>query len=256
MRYSLLLLAFPFLLLGARPHATPPEKTKASAAKASRPVSAFSRFDLAPFWRISASEQGEGVHNGFFGYTYQRLEMVFTSVRRDANNSNTYYVRGKSRRYNTVRSFAGTFTLASIRREAAAKSVYEDQPAGQPYLAMGQFVLREQPRPNDEAYGTFRGKLALDFSQLPKGHLQLNQQTADKQTLNGGFLLDGSWKDAGSEAEIDVVVKNGLAVTSQVLDDFDIGGRSPHISRKYTRVGWDSYWSNEEWWAEKAVARK
>jgi hypothetical protein len=261
MRFKLLLLALPVLFAAAHPHAaTPPEKKTAPTAKASRPAAttAFARFNLAPFWRVSATADGSGeqVHNGFFSHSLQRLELVFTSVRRDASQPNVYYVRGKNRRYGIVRSFAGTLTLDKIRPEATAKPVYSDEPAGQPYLATGQFVLKEQPRANDEAYGTFRGQLAVDFSLLSQGRLQLNTRTQDEQTRNGGFMLDGIWKDAGTGAEVEVLVKNGLAVTYQVLEDFDIGGRSPQINRKYARVGWNTYWSNDEWWAGKPVARK
>jgi|GEM_PF-3915350 len=256
MRYKLLLLALPVLLAAARPHTDPVVKSGPPAAKPAGNSSVFARFNLAPFWRMPANGQSdEAVHNGFFSASFQRLELVFTSVQRDATSPNIYHVSGKDRRYGIVRKFAGTFTLDDIRPDAAAV-LLSDEYKRQAYVATGKFMLRETARPGDEAYGTFRGRLAADFSQLNNGRLRLNQQTANEKTMNGGFILDGTWKDAGTGAEVDILAKNGWAVTYQVLEDFDIGGRSPHISRKYTRVGWSSYWANDEWWAEKTVARK
>jgi len=41
-----------------------------------------------------------------------------------------------------------------------------------------------------------------------------------------------------------------------VLTRFGLGDRSGNINRKYARVGWDTYWKNEEWWVEKQLARR
>ncbi|GAA4365446.1 hypothetical protein GCM10023185_35710 [Hymenobacter saemangeumensis] len=204
----------------------------------------------------SLDGSSDKVHNGFFGYSYQRLEMVFTSVQRDAKSPNIYHVQGKNRRYKIVRAFSGTITLNEVHPYDKSKPSYGAEKGEQAYTATGKFVLREEARRGDDAYGTFSGDLAVDFSRRTKGGLQLNTYTANNQTRNGGFLMDGMWKDAATGAEVDVLIKNGMAVTRQVIHDFKVGDRMMHTSRKYTRVGWDTYWGNEEWWAEKPMARK
>jgi hypothetical protein len=256
MRYKLLLLALPVLFVAARPGSTPP--TKASTPSAASPAggaAALAKFNLAPLWRFTGDGSDDKIHNGFFGHGYRRLEFVFTSVQRDEKHLGIYYIQGKDRRYKQVRSFSGTFTLTKIEKAAADNA---GQPASewQPYTATGQFALNEKARPGDDAYGTFRGKLAVDLVRDAKNHVVLNTRTANAATRHGGFLLSGTWTDARTGAETDVLVKNGLAVTYQVLQDFEFGGRSVEINPKYTRVGWDSYWDNQEWWADKPMAKR
>ncbi|MDO7876746.1 hypothetical protein Q5H93_18520 [Hymenobacter sp. ASUV-10] len=257
MQYKLLLLTLPVLFVAARPNSTPPVKTSTPPATApTEGTAALARFNLAPLWRMGSGSNDDKVHNGFFGYGYRRLELVFTSVQRDEKNPALYHVQGKDRRYSIVRSFSGTFTLSAIRKASAADAVDLTTDQGQLYTATGEFVLREKAKPTDEAYGTFRGKLAVDLARDANGRLQLVTRTTNAATRHGGFLLNGTWTDARTGAAIDVLVKNGMAVTYQVLQDFEFGGRSVEINPKYTRVGWDGYWSNEEWWAEKPVARR
>jgi hypothetical protein len=256
MRSKLLLLALPVLFVAARPGSTPAAKTNPPATAPAEGAAVLAKFNLAPLWQMGKGSNDDKVHNGFFGYGYRRLELVFTAVQRDARNPAIYYVQGKDRRYNIVRSFSGTFTLNGIRKVSAAEAVDLTRDQGQPYATTGEFVLREKARPSDEAYGTFRGKLAVDLARDANGHLQLVTRTTNAATRHGGFLLSGSWTDVRTGATVDVLVKNGMAITYQVLQDFEFGGRSVEINPKYTRVGWDGYWSNEEWWANKPVARR
>ena len=34
----------------------------------------------------------------------------------------------------------------------------------------------------------------------------------------------------------------------------NIGARDAHINPRYARVGWNTYWQNDEWWVEKQIA--
>lgn len=55
---------------------------------------------------------------------------------------------------------------------------------------------------------------------------------------------------------VPAVWKQGVAVTRQVLTRFKIGERDAHINPRYVRVGWNTYWQNEEWRAEKQVVKR
>ncbi|UOQ71236.1 hypothetical protein [Hymenobacter cellulosilyticus] len=41
-----------------------------------------------------------------------------------------------------------------------------------------------------------------------------------------------------------------MNIADDVMDHFNLWDRGPHINSKYTRVGWSSYWQNDEWWVE------
>jgi len=46
---------------------------------------------------------------------------------------------------------------------------------------------------------------------------------------------------------VPVVWKRGLAVIHQVVLRFKIGRCDPKINPKYTHIGWNYGWKNDEW---------
>ena len=256
MRYSILLL-LPALLLGAaRPlhlgsHLAPPAPAGTGSV------------NLAPLLR--ATEDGQSVHNGFFDRSRQRLEVVFLSVQRDANNPNLYQVTGKDRRYRKVEDFKGTVLFASVqlgarRRLSAPETSRQQHQEGSgemavPGLATGTFELRETVRPGDHDAGTFRGKVAIDFLVLANQRPVLNYRSTSALTRQAGFQFEGIWTGATAKHTWPILFQNGSSVIGRALmPDFEVGDRGGEVNPRYARVGWDTYWENEEWWAEKKVA--
>jgi hypothetical protein len=45
-------------------------------------------------------------------------------------------------------------------------------------------------------------------------------------------------------------VQNIFYFQQDIFRDFIIGERDMDFNPKYAKLGWNSYWENEEWWAE------
>ena len=70
------------------------------------------------------------------------------------------------------------------------------------------------------------------------------------------MLIDGEWRDGPAGDPVPAVWKQGMAVAHQVLTRFRIGDRDAHLNPRYARVGWNTYWQNDEWQVEKQVAKR
>ena len=254
----LLLGAIPAVIPATDPPATRPvPKTDAPRAKTS-PASAamFAQFNLTPLWLNPADGSGAAVDNGFFGHNRQRLEVYFAQMRRDAQNPALYHVAGKDRRWRKVRAFTGTFTLDDL--QPALAPAHETLAAGaRCFMATGQFALHETAAPRDQQSGDFRGRFVLDLAREPEGRLKNLRFSDNPLTRRSGFVLEGSWHPAAGGATVPILLQKGTTViNSTLMPNFEIGDRGSQINPRYTRVGWATYWENEEWWAGRPVARK
>ncbi|MBJ6110293.1 hypothetical protein JAO73_14815 [Hymenobacter sp. BT523] len=270
MRFHLLLAA-PVLLLGAArplsppaglalPHAAPaPAALAAPGAILSNAArqALLARANLGKLWQHQPQSGTEDVLNGCFGYDGRRLEFVFTTVQPDAKSPGRYRVAGKFRCYGDVTPFRGSIELQQVQRLTAEQAGYyeNDKTQAPIYCATGSFALRASSSAG--LGGQFSGRVALDFK-LPPGHRpELAIYTHDPATRNGGLLFDGEWReDAAAETAVPALWKQGTAVTRQVLARFDIGERNAFVNPKYARVGWNDFWKNDEWWAERQLARR
>ena len=268
MRYFLLLTA-PALLFGVGPQRLP-TLPRPVANVAAAPLAApgavlpnatrqalLARANLGRLWQHQPQAGPEAVLNGCFGYDGRRLEFVFTTVRPDAKSPGRYLVAGKFRCYGDVTPFRGSIELQQVQRLPTDVKVYDadNNPSSAPtYCATGGFAL--QATSGHGLGGQFSGRIALDFQLTPSNRAVLAENTDNPATRNGGLLFDGQWRtDAGAEA-VPALWKQGIAVTRQVLSRFGLGDRSGNINRKYTRVGWDTFWKNDEWWVEKQLAQR
>ncbi|GAB3572813.1 hypothetical protein [Hymenobacter daeguensis] len=270
MRYHLLLAA-PALLLGAaRPLRLPappgPGQNAAAAAPLAAPGAVLSnaarnallaRAGLGRLWQHQAQSGSEDVLNGCFGYDGRRIEFVFTTVQPDAQSLGRYLVAGQFRCYGDVTPFRGSVEVQQVQllpTELAAYAGYE-QTKTPAYCATGSFALRATS--SHGLGGQFTGRVALDFKLNAGNRAELLTYTSNPATRNGGLLFDGVWReDAAAETTVPAIWKQGIAVTRQILTRFEIGERDSHINPRYARVGWNSFWQNDEWWAEKTLARR
>ncbi|MBO2011660.1 hypothetical protein [Hymenobacter negativus] len=217
----------------------------------------LARTNLGKLWQHHAQSGTEDVLNGCFGYDGRRLEFVFTTVQADAKSPGRYLVAGKFRCYGDVTPFRGSIELQQVQRlttDLAAPTEITEAKAPT-YCATGSFAL--QATSQRGLGGQFNGRLALDFTLTPSNQARLAPYTTNPATRNGGLLFDGQWREnATTETTVPAIWKQGIAVTQQVLSRFQIGERDVFINPQYARVGWDNFWKNEEWWAEKPVARR
>jgi hypothetical protein len=269
MRYFLLLTA-PALLLGAAkfyslPAAPGPAKKAAPAALAAPGVvlsnaartALLARANLGRLWQHKPQSGPEDVLNGCYGYDGRRIEFVFTTVQADAKSPGRHLVAGKFRCYDDVTPFRGSIELQQVQRLPVEQATYseDDENKAPTYCATGSFALRATSRHG--LGGEFTGRVALDFRLNTANRAELATYTRNPATRNGGLFFDGLWReDATSETTVPVLWKQGIAVTRQILTRFEIGERDAHINPKYARVGWNSFWKNDEWWARPSVARR
>ena len=245
MRYVLLLALPAGLLVAARPH-TAPVAAPAGTGHFLRAAR------LSPLWQSSDDAPDDRVHNGFFGSNYRRLELVFTQMRRDAKTPGRYYVQGKDRRSQRVRAFSGTLTFETLEAgEASSKVLPQPYSSHRAVCACTSSPAATTPTaapsaaPWPSILGATRTAAWLSTPAPP---------TRPPTTAVSCSKACGPTPSTGRKST--VLVKNGTAVTYQILSDFDIGDRGMQINPKYTRVGWDSYWDNAEWWADSPVARQ
>ena len=266
----LLLLAAPALLLAARPQSRPatlgpPRPVTAPATPLAAPGavltnaarnSLLARANLGRLWQHQPQTGAEDVLNGCFGYDGRRLEFVFTGVHADAKSPGRYLVAGKFRCYGDVTPVRGSIELQQVQRLPADVKVYGENgvSTAPTYCATGGFTL--QATSHQGLGGQFNGRIALDFQLTRSRRAVLMENTANVTTRNGGLLFEGAWREDAAGETVPAVWKQGIAVTRQVLSRFEIGARDVAINPKYARVGWNSFWKNDEWWVEKTLARR
>lgn len=206
------------------------------------------RYDLSPVLRTLPAEPTSYVEtmNGFFGADRYRIELVTTRVQRDPQQPGRYQVWGKNRFKGRVTPFTGTlfFTKAAVGTGPSSDWDASNVPV---YTATGTYELREDPtRPGA---GTFKGTIAADFTAKASG--EISEYYGDKDLTKGaGVLYDGTWTSAAGETKPAVWVANIWSYHGpQVFQNFIVGERSQHFNAKYAKLGWNNYWSNDEWWA-------
>ncbi|TGE16443.1 hypothetical protein [Hymenobacter elongatus] len=248
MKLLVLLAALLTTLAAAVP--APRPTTRKPASSAASPAVLLRKFDLAPLWLVSARPAEAQTMLGYMGPHYRPFNLVFEKVWRDSKNPGLYHVQGKSRERERLLPFSGTITLKSLKKVKAPYQSESFKALGH-YQASGSFRLVESPA--EEGAGTFTGTLLVAFSQTPQG---IAYQPGRIHWWTEGEAGEGSkftstWNSVAHPAAIKLLwASNFMGIANTVLQDFSLGERGPSINRKYTRVGWQKFWDNEEWWAE------
>lgn len=244
----LVLLAALLTTLAATPPTPKPAPRKPAAAAS--PAALLRKFNLAPLWLVSARPAEAQTMLGCMGEQYRPFDLVYEQVVRDGKNPALYHVRGKSRERDRLLPFSGTITLSAIRK-VKPQYVSESFKALGHYQASGRFRLTESAA--EEGAGCFTGTLSVTFSQTPTGvaYLPGRQFWWASGVPGEGSTFTSTWASAAHPKTIKLVwASNFMNIAGTVLQDFSLGERGPSINRKYTRVGWQKFWDNEEWWAE------
>ncbi|WP_201980249.1 hypothetical protein [Hymenobacter rubidus] len=217
--------------------------------------------------RTGTARYNSHVQNGFFGSNHYRIEMVLTEVRRDSVQPTVYYLRGKDRYQGVITPFAGTVTIThlfsqprySAQQIAEVKAEFGEELRNEAdmYSALGDFELREDK--TRRGNGIFRGRLAIDWALQKDGSVELSMRNGQAASQGGEIKYEGRWTSAATHRTRPVVWVENLVsyVESQhVLDEFNIGEREVVINPKYAHLGWNTYWENDEWWADSASAAR
>ena len=229
--------------------------------------------DLSALW--GNKEASEGLYpnptlNGFFGADHYHFAMVFNEVTCDPTNPARYFVRGKCNYYKSrnVRPFTGTLTVRQLndlnypgflRQHAQQYADAADTLEGRLYTARAQLQLRETPQPNS---GILEGEVLLDFyvlhSHSPDYVYVFNHEGYDDQlpTRGGKLLVRGNRLNVTTGQLKPFLVGPELgAVAPHIFKDFMFDERMGHINPKYDKLGWNTYWENDEWWADSPKPR-
>jgi hypothetical protein len=205
--------------------------------------------------------------DGFFGTNPQRLSLAILQASRDSLHPEIIHVIGKVRNQKQVTDFAGEIrwnSLADYYDQSLLLSQGEDgfiqdttSEAGnitnaRAYAAAATFrFVGRAPA----AY-TLTGQIALDFWLMDNGkigamHTPGEGIVLEKATTKGsGFVLSGNWNEAKASTNRPFVVSRDVFLLSPgLIKDFGIGDRGAQVNPKYAKMGWSTYWENDEWWA-------
>lgn len=247
--------------------AAPPSAVPAPAGPLTPELRALlQRCDLAPLLqtvRQGATDFNSHAQNGFFGRDHYRIEVALTEVFRDPAQPTVYHLKGKDRYKGTITPFVGTFTVTQVVEQPtdpstsaeAQKAGNEQQPEPTLYTAVGDFELREDS--TRRGAGVFRGHVALDWRLDTDGDVQQQSRTSETLTQGGDIKFEGTWTNSTTHRTYPVVWVEDIfsyAEAQHVLSEFAIGERDVDFNPKYAKLGWNSYWKNDEWWADGGKA--
>lgn len=203
---------------------------------------------------------GSHAQNGFFGPDHYRIEVVLTKVWRDSLEPTLYRLQGKNRYKGIITPFAGTLTITHLMDQAPypTKLITQIRKNGgelnnEPnmYSAEGDFELKEDVA--QRGTGVFQGKVAIDWHLEDDGSVVQQIRTNESASQGGGVKYEGIWTNSTTHRTYPVVwVDDIFQYTSEhhVLNNFLVGERDPDFNPKYAKLGWNSYWENDEWWAD------
>jgi len=194
--------------------------------------------------------------NGFYGPDQYRIEFVLTDVQRDVTTPQLYHVKGKNRFKGVITPFEGTVVFEQMldqpkltKHDRVTIQDLEFENKKYAYSAIGNFTLREDARVRSA--GVFRGQIAADFIVNEDGTLTSYSQSKNSASRRGRTTFKGTWTSNISNQQKSVVwVKDIFSYQGTLLKEFIVGGRALDFNPEYAKLGWNSYWENEEWWAE------
>ncbi|MGI4761206.1 MAG: hypothetical protein ACRYF0_10900 [Janthinobacterium lividum] len=242
--------------------------------KANRAV--LQRYNLSQLWQGYSQRQQNSILEGVFGPDHYRFELTFQQVERDPQRPDYYQVRGKCHYRKNVRPFTGWLI---VRELLPLEPPYEeddgslglgirpDSISPDSFMAREQrifskinyYALRaevrlvEQPAPNS---GELRGEALLNFYVTPNGRLGFApapMRPTDGIWREGALLVRGSRRNVTThQLKSFVVADNVYVAAADVYQDFGLGDRSyeTEINPKYSHLGWNEKWENDEWGAD------
>ncbi|MGI4875069.1 MAG: hypothetical protein ACRYFX_28275 [Janthinobacterium lividum] len=225
------------------------------------------QYDLSKLW-CSADRPQEPTLEGFFGPDHYRFTLVLLQARRDARQPDVYAVQGKYRFHKMVQPFAGTLTIRRVRaieapnapdmsellrpRELAAlRRKHPGKDPGPPpcYQLVAQLQLTETGLGPP---GTLEGEAWLACYLAPHRASGYVMAAGDiSPGWNSSLMLRGTHRNgATAQTNSFTVADNVFIIAPAIYRDFVQGERTPEMNPKYNKLGWDTYWENDEWWAE------
>ena len=218
-----------------------------------KPVQILKKTDNTAFASHDVSKLlvGEIPDNGFYGANNYRIEFIVTDVEKDQENPALYHVKGKNRYKKTITAFQGTILFDRLLE-------WKDPNLDPEFLNKGDKIFRANGTfefKEDETLATsgqFSGNLQLEFLEKEDKSIEIWHFSQSSPLKGAGYRYKGTWtsfKDATKTKPV-IWARDFFSFANEILKDFSIGEREVEINEKYRHLGWDEFWSGEEWWNE------
>lgn len=228
----------------------------------------FRQHQLTAVLQTATGSQSDYALNGFRGTTRYRTEVVVQQARQDVHNPAVYYLVGLSRTKGRIMPFEGQVTMETLSYEplptvADAAYVkewsmavlpvgsvvnYNSEPVAR-YAAGGTVVLRELSKTS--VSHIFTGKLVVELALTKAGKVRTSNPFLHGPSQGGGLKYEGSWVPGrGGRPQPAVWVSSIIGYSPNIFADLTIGEREFDFNPKYAKLGWNTYWQNDEWWAD------
>lgn len=224
----------------------------------------FKQHDLSALLRQPGIGKYAQAMDGFRGITKYRTEVAVLQVHRSHSNPAVYSLQGLTRTRRRIKGFRGQLTFTVLNEEplltAEEKQTIEDfamvarisntdnEPIKR-YSLVGRVALTEAKNQPDAS--DFVGSLVLEVARTKSGKLVENAPFLRGPSQGGGQKYEGIWTTRQtSRAEPAVWVTNLVGYSPHIFDDLIVGERDVAINPKYAKLGWNTYWQNDEWWAD------
>lgn len=220
----------------------PVPKTKLSAEEAK---AALASIDL------NQAMTAEWPDNGFYGADRYRIEFIFTSIEKTANDPSVYRIKGKNKYKKTISDYAGlmeikevySFNDPNLSAEAIDEMGFEKS-----YSLVGEYRFYEDS--TFKTSGLFAGKFQIDIGKLKDGRTELWFFSPGTPSEGSGYRFDGTWTSYRNPQLNKPVIwsRDLFRFANDILEEFSYGERDIEINPKYRHLGWDTFWDGNEWW--------
>ncbi|TGE16444.1 hypothetical protein [Hymenobacter elongatus] len=205
----------------------------------------FRRYDIARLWLLGSEDP---VQNGFVGPHHQRLEVVFQQARQDQQTPGLFHVRALMRLRHRITPLQGQIQLRQVRQHGQRN---KQNPQLQVYTAVGSFTFWSR----QSKQRLLQGTAAIDFDTSDKQECSLYADNLSMKHNTRCFAFEGYYYH-NQQRQSALWAADFARLAAEVLSDFNVGGRHVTVNPKYARYGWNEYYQNDEWWAEKSVATR
>jgi hypothetical protein len=223
----------------------------------------FQRYKLTDLLQTATGSKRDYTLNGFRGAAKYRTEVVVQQARQDAQNPAVYYLSGLSRTKEQIVPFEGQVTLETLSREplpteddltsvkewsmSALPVGWVANPANEPvarYAVGARVALQEKNQ-------RFTGTLVMELALTKGGRLKIDNPFLHGPSQGGGLKYEGSWVPSrGGRPQPAVWVSSIIGYSPNIFGDLVIGEREIAVNPKYARLGWNTFWQNDEWWTD------